>query len=453
MALALLVRNNSPEDISTETTRLFFFVGGIAALTLVINAPTAKMLLYSLGLLSSDSAEKLLVTGQIKKKLQFRMNKVIDQMAQEFSLTPEDIGEVRQSCTLLQKMDLQALNYRDTERESTLLANVHHDRNSLEGDRNPSTNILFNLISNRNNSRTTSSMSGFKSLGHGASEHRQLSNSHRLERMGRLLSNNTRNFQPNFILNNELLIYVRGVFLEIVRVKYWHFIESGKLPRLSFSAQFLLYSIDVSLDDINSVENNGYVPNKTPAQDWICVEEELNSKPITLQLLLFIERYCPMSFCTNILGHILSRKEKREVYVLSSFIEAHEHAQKKIHSFLLLEGDGDEQIQIPEEQRVIKESKMAVRSSINSFAIFSLGHFPLFVQVEEAKKRLNSMSTETVSAIRSKQAARMVLAKEAEIVKNLLSEGLLTTKYAEEFLEEISHDTARIERKRDLMYR
>lgn len=63
------------------------------------------------------------------------------------------------------------------------------------------------------------------------------------------------------------------------------------------------------------------------------------------------------------------------------------------------------------------------------------------------------MTIETVSAIRSKQAARMVLAKEAEIVKNLVSEGLLTPQYAEAFLEEISHDTARIERERDLMYR
>lgn len=63
------------------------------------------------------------------------------------------------------------------------------------------------------------------------------------------------------------------------------------------------------------------------------------------------------------------------------------------------------------------------------------------------------MTRETVTAIRRKQAARMVLAKEAEIVKNLVSEGLLTPQYAEEFLEEISHDTSQIEREREQMYR
>jgi len=35
MALALIVERNCPEDIQYDTSRLFFYVGGIAALTLV----------------------------------------------------------------------------------------------------------------------------------------------------------------------------------------------------------------------------------------------------------------------------------------------------------------------------------------------------------------------------------------------------------------------------------
>ena len=54
--------------------------------------------------------------------------------------------------------------------------------------------------------------------------------------------------------------YVRAVFLEIVRVKYWQLIEAGKLPRQSFSAQYLLYTIDVGLD---------YVLQPEGAQDWV----------------------------------------------------------------------------------------------------------------------------------------------------------------------------------------
>jgi len=47
----------------------------------------------------------------------------------------------------------------------------------------------------------------------------------------------------------EMLAYVRTVFLEIVRVKYWKLIEGGKLPRNCHSAQYLLYSVDVGIDE------------------------------------------------------------------------------------------------------------------------------------------------------------------------------------------------------------
>jgi hypothetical protein len=42
---------------------------GIAALTLIVNAPTASYLLVVLGLVGNDSAEKGLVMNQIKKRL------------------------------------------------------------------------------------------------------------------------------------------------------------------------------------------------------------------------------------------------------------------------------------------------------------------------------------------------------------------------------------------------
>ena len=73
--------------------------------------------------------------------------------------------------------------------------------------------------------------------------------------------------------------------------------------------------------------------------------------------------------------------------------------------------------------------------------------------MEKARKRLFQMNEETVNAIRSKQAARLVLAKEAEMVRNMVQEGLLTPQHAEEFLEEISHDTQEIELERNRMYR
>jgi hypothetical protein len=172
------------------------------------------------------------------------------------------------------------------------------------------------------------------------------------------------------------------------------------------------------------------------ARDWACVAEELDHVPLAVRALSFVEDYLPRC-CSDVtsrtVGQIEARNEKRAVYMLTSFIEAHEHAQRKIHAFIGADEDGDpDSPQTPEEVRVIGESMDAVR---------------------KAKLRLDAMSVDTITAIRSKQAARLVLAKEAEMVKSMVQEGLITSNHAEEFLEEIGSDTARIEKERNRMYR
>lgn len=547
MALSLLVKNNCPDHLQDETSRLFFYVGGIASLTLVINAPTSKSLLYKLGLLGADTAEKMLVTDQIKKKLRRKMDKVITQMAKEFAFTEDDLEEVRMSCTLLNDMNMDAL-YRDTERMSTLLADatsasnftgynqagpaVAHKRrgsssyilqqqealkhggssNTLHGgeaahsnsakkededeveidnnlddeddeitDKNKIKNVTATPVENvpsksgsftvqyyaagtknsfsaapeeRHNvggakrgvstGFTRGMSSSFSGRPRGMSESQHKHESLRIAHMSRLLSVNTRGTNP--VIIHELLEYVRAIFLEIVRVKYWHFIEVGKLPRLSHSAQFLLYSVEVGLDEVKHMSG---------ARDWVCLEDELRRDPYNIRILHFFDEYFPSALCgsmpSKMLSRIEARREKRAVYMLSSFIEAHEHAQTKIHSFLGLE-DEELEPQTPEEMQVISESKSAV--SIIILVTFCL-ICPKFIhsQVEKARRMLLAMNPETVSAIRSKQAARLVLAKEAEIVKNMVHEGLLTPQHAEEFLEEISKDTERIEKERNRMYK
>ena len=66
---------------------------------------------------------------------------------------------------------------------------------------------------------------------------------------------------------------------------------------------------------------------------------------------------------------------------------------------------------------------------------------------------LDRIPTDTITAIRSKQISRTILAKEAEMVKHMVHEGLLTSKHAEEFLEIITQDATKIENQRNKMYR
>lgn len=74
MALGLIVEHDCPDHLQKETSRMFFYIGGIATLTMVINATTAQQLLVYLGLLGNDTAEKNLVMQQIKKRLKRRMD-------------------------------------------------------------------------------------------------------------------------------------------------------------------------------------------------------------------------------------------------------------------------------------------------------------------------------------------------------------------------------------------
>ena len=77
----------------------------------------------------------------------------------------------------------------------------------------------------------------------------------------------------------------------------------------------------------------------------------------------------------------------------------------------------------------------------------------MLLQVAAASARLASFDATEVTEIRSKQAARMLLAKEADIVRTLLSEGVITIKHAEDMLSAIADNTARLEKERNQLYR
>jgi hypothetical protein len=75
----------------------------------------------------------------------------------------------------------------------------------------------------------------------------------------------------------------------------------------------------------------------------------------------------------NNVAYIQARNEKRAVYMLTSFIAAHENAQQKIHSFI---GNTDDPefnrvsiLQSPEEVRVLAESQEAVSLILDKFPV------------------------------------------------------------------------------------
>lgn len=70
----------------------------------------------------------------------------------------------------------------------------------------------------------------------------------------------------------------------------------------------------------------------------------------------------------------------------------------------------------------------------------------------EAKRRLENINPETVAAIRTKQAGALVLTRQADAVRDMVQEGLITQKDAEEIVRVINSDMQGINHKRNLMY-
>ena len=94
--------------------------------------------------------------------------------------------------------------------------------------------------------------------------------------------------------------------------------------------------------------------------------------------------------------------------------------------------DDEDESEIPEEEKVKGNSRQLVL---------------------RAQSLLGTIHPETISAIRSKQTARTVLSKEQAMIHEMVNEGLLTAKHAEEFLDEITTDTLNIEEDRMQKFR
>jgi NhaP-type Na+/H+ or K+/H+ antiporter len=113
MALALIVEKHRDEsDSRDQAPRLFFYVGGIAALTLIVNATTAQWLLLKLGLMGQQSIEQDMVVTQIRKRLQRKVGRLLDEMRhyRVLELGEKLVDDVRLSCYLMRHSDLSDWN-------------------------------------------------------------------------------------------------------------------------------------------------------------------------------------------------------------------------------------------------------------------------------------------------------------------------------------------------------
>lgn len=218
----------------------------------------------------------------------------------------------------------------------------------------------------------------------------------------------------------DLLSYVRTVFLSIVRVEYWHRIEDGSLPREAPATQSLLYSIDNALDRVH----------KSELRDWKWLKNEMQPMGIVEKLTSCLEENTNVESKVHTFSDVMkSLDEEFKVYVLTSFIECHQRAQKKIYGFVgkemhdALEND----FRSPEIAVVRRESAKHVTAAI---------------------AMLSEIDAAIISNITCRQAATSILTMQSHYLLEMVKEGLLTPKDTETFFAEIDTDRAFIEKDR-----
>ena len=101
---------NAMHEYRVQSSKLFGFVGGIAMLTLIINAPTCGPLLRKLGLVDSTETQ-LKVIDNYRQLMVYEVLKEYVAMLSESRFRDLDFSVVREHVSCLQSIDYEALQF------------------------------------------------------------------------------------------------------------------------------------------------------------------------------------------------------------------------------------------------------------------------------------------------------------------------------------------------------
>ena len=361
ICLALIVEDSGGETVnSQDASRFLFYVGGIAALTIIINGTFAQAVLVQLGLIGNESKEKELVMNAIKKRLRHKMNGYIQELEAKHVMTAEDTADLRYSISLfgmppeLQKesdedaddatvhsvpIAISHVAALDDGTVSALSSDTIGETEKMNSQNRPKAydpphvtdaDIISSSVTPLSDipqfladdaaavaALTQQTSDGAERKATGSFSEKIFKGpmsrpSSITQSSFRLMSISQRG--PGSRIIPDLLAYVRTVFLELCRVKYWHMIEIGKIPRTSWSARFLLYTIEVGIDDVRGVVDG--------LKDYAVIEQNLEHIDLYIRVLTWLIHAFPKAWrlkrWSQMLAFLLARREKRSVYVLTS---------------------------------------------------------------------------------------------------------------------------------------
>ena len=392
-----------------DAEKIFGFVGGIALLTLIINAPTCGPLLKKLGLITPTETRVQMVENYKQHMNHFCLTQYVSLLA-ESRFDDLDYTVVKEHVSFLQEISYEQLKAAVEEHKVNTPA---HDylrpnlKNVIPYLKKISADEKASLVEAVEEVKKNEVKRRYDLLRNRAKSIAKIKTGQdAATKMQKVVLDFNRRQSLDVRCDDKHARELRIVVVEALRSAYARLIDQGELE----SRSFIAYSLNRSLDYAGDSVSRGF-----PLNDWDCLQVASNSflkyTETALHGFLGIKHQIKhRTFFRLDRGYFLIHMRTCKVL---AFIKAHELAKGGLKKFC----------------------SNASTDEYSAAEIVVLRECD--IQIQLAEDALNEIDKEQVQQVKSHYACQILLNKAAHFLQTLTAQGLMTQGEAGQILEEI----------------
>mmetsp|Transcript_6246 Transcript_6246/g.11461 ORF Transcript_6246/g.11461 Transcript_6246/m.11461 type:complete len:550 (-) Transcript_6246:241-1890(-) len=382
------------------TEKLFGFVGGIAFLTLVINATLSGPILKRLGLVTPSDTREKIVKNYRDHVVAYTLGQYVRLLSEErFHLL--DFSVIKKHVPFLSNITYEQL-----------MNEVHKYKKNTPVHEFVEPNLeniipyLYEFdqpVAVKNKNVEVENISPERRRVLKDVRRQSVVNIHKDRKEKAVVFNLSEHSDVNVVYEERI------VFINILRSTYHKLIEHGEIV----SRGFMPYSLFKSLDVASDAASRGFSLNDWDAlmavtKGWVHPAAR-KVQNILYNIMRMMSRHPGVNYDSDYLVMIV------QITQALAFVKTHEDAQK----FFMEEFSSSEEENLTTAERKVLEESAA--------------------QIEKAKDMLKSLDFDDVLMIKSRYACQILLNRSARYFEKLNKRGLVSDKEAGEFLDEVEN--------------